>query len=174
MNCALLRSYELCGLPIDSGPGQAQPNRDSGFAFANGPVVGTVARARTSNVLGWRRCIRSFRRLVVVRMSAIWLIVLVLSPWTAPFATCDLATSWSHATDNGVMVSPGPDIAASIGDRSGCVAPGPARLRRPWLEHSLGAESLIGPITVRAASLDVSDRPTPPGFSALASAVLRV
>lgn len=118
--------------------------------------------------------LRSFRCLVAARLSAIWLIVLIVSPWNAPFATSDDAISSNHASDGRTTVSWEPGTA-STEDPNVCALPPAARR---WdslrLEHSIGVESVIGPITVAEVSLEESNRPSPAGRHALSRAVLRL
>jgi len=103
--------------------------------------------------------VRNFRCLVAARLSAIWLIVLIVSPWNAPFATGDDAISLNHASDGRTTVSWEPG-AASTDDSNVCALPPAARRwNRLRLEHSIGVESVIGPITIPEASPEESNRP---------------
>lgn len=119
--------------------------------------------------------LRSFRCLVAARLSAIWLIMLVASPWTAPFATCGLATFWNHTSDSLTTVSSEPGTETSTGDLTGSVTP-PASLRsgRLRLEHCIGEWSVILPITPTEVPLEQSNRPSPPGSHSSTPSVLRL
>jgi hypothetical protein len=118
---------------------------------------------------------RSFRYLVAARLSAIWLIVLVVSPWTAPFATCPLATFSNHAFEGVTTVSSEPGTAASTEDPTAAVTPPPAsRSGKLRLEHCIGEWSAILPITLAEVPLEESNRPSPPGSHSSAPAVLRL
>jgi hypothetical protein len=118
--------------------------------------------------------IRSCRCSVAARLSAIWLIVLIVSPWNAPFATGDDPISSNHASDGRTAVS-WEAGTASTDDADVCSLPPTARRwDRLRLEHSIGVESVIGSVTVPEVSLEESNRPSRAGCHAFASAVLRV
>jgi hypothetical protein len=112
--------------------------------------------------------------MAAARLSAIWLIVLIVSPWNAPFATSDDAISSNHASDGRVVAS-WESGTASTEDPNVCALPPTARR---WdnlrLDHTIDVESVIGPITVPEVSLEESNRPSPAGCHALAPAVLRL
>jgi hypothetical protein len=54
---------------------------------------------------------------VISKLSAIWLVVLILLPFTAPFPTCDVADFFGRgATDQGVPLAPPTSSTALIAD----------------------------------------------------------
>jgi hypothetical protein len=118
--------------------------------------------------------LQNLRCLVAARLSAVWLIVLIVSPWNAPFATGDDAISSNHASNGTATVSWEPGTS-STEDPNVCALPPVARR---WdslrLEHTIGVESIIGPITVPEVSLEESNLPSAAGCHALAPAVLRL
>jgi hypothetical protein len=114
----------------------------------------------------------SFRCHVAARLSAIWLIVLVVSPWSEPFA---IATSLNQASDNLTTVSSDPGTAGSTEDLTGSVTPPTAfRTGKLRLEHSIGERSVIGPVILTEVPLEESNRPSPPRSRSSAAAVLRL
>jgi len=118
--------------------------------------------------------LRLFRYLLAARLSAIWLIVLVVSPWTAPFATCPLRTFSNHASDGVTTVSSERGTAASTEDPTAAVTPPPASRSKLRLEHCIGEWSAILPITLAEVPLEESNRPSPPASHSSAPAVLRL
>jgi hypothetical protein len=48
---------------------------------------------------------------MLTKIAAAWLIVLTLSPVTAPFSTCDLVTVFGSAADHGTPFAPAPSKA---------------------------------------------------------------
>jgi len=117
---------------------------------------------------------RAFRCLVAARLSAILLIVLIVSPWNAPFATGDDAISSNQTLDGRTTVSWEPGTA-STDDPNICALPPAARrwdsLRR---EHSIADWSVVLPITLAEVPLEESDRPSPSATHSSATAVLRL
>jgi hypothetical protein len=54
---------------------------------------------------------------VLSKFSAVWLVVLILLPFTAPFPTCDIATFFGQkASDQGVPLGPPTSPAALVAD----------------------------------------------------------
>jgi hypothetical protein len=121
-----------------------------------------------------RNRIRSIRRLVAARLSAIWLIVLIVSPWNAPFATGADPISSVHALDGRATVSWEAGTASSEDANICALPPAARRWERLRLEHSIGVVSLIGSITLPEISLKESNNPSPPGNYSSAPSVLRL
>jgi hypothetical protein len=80
---------------------------------------------------------------VLARLLAVWLVVLVLAPWSAPFSVCDLATFYPPASDE---LGPGPldsHRSASVADRSSSHAvPATRTSHRVKFAAALGHASL--------------------------------
>jgi hypothetical protein len=60
---------------------------------------GSPMCANSGRPRGWPSSRRATKQLMAARLSAAWLAVLILSPFSAPFSTCDLPTPF-HAEGN--------------------------------------------------------------------------
>jgi hypothetical protein len=82
---------------------------------------------------------------VLSELSAIWLVVLILLPFTAPFPTCDVADVFGGgAADQGVPLAPPTSSTALIADAvSSLLVPPLARMA--WQVRQIASSDLNTP-----------------------------
>ena len=100
---------------------------------------------------------------MVRKIAAVWLLALAVSPFTAPFSTCDLPLLFSsHSPDTGVAPSGRPSSAVAASEtpavaaaEASAVAPLAARIRFVALDSPEIAPCPFPPRVSVAVSLDV-------------------
>jgi len=106
---------------------------------------------------------------MLVRVCAIWLVVLILLPFSAPFSTCDVATFFSGAPRSSpthpLKARPNPSLADAASSHA--LTPSRVSQRVKFVSSHLGA--VVSTLAVCHSSSDVCASPVAVSNSPLVS-----
>jgi hypothetical protein len=111
----------------------------------------------------------------LARYCAIGMVLLVVSPWTAPFATCDPRPA-NGLVSNNALLSQSPLSTGSVADESDSAMAAPEfRLERLRASHVVNPSSIVMELASAAAhSRAESLRSSPLDSHPIASTILRL